>query len=683
MLKAIKSSLNKKLLTYFLIISIVPVLILAIAGSIYYAGITKTNTYNELNSVNNSQRVGILQYLHDRNTISAAISNSQEVISFIQGLTILIENDTTSSSMNTVEVRRKIAEYDTTLRSLLLGSDFSDMFFVTAAPGANQKILYSTESSILPGTPVSEFAGNISELSEALQKSNYLKDSVITNMNYIPSIDSYAMFFIQPVRTMNGATIGYGVFTYRPYALEGFVNLKSSTYETEETFIVNSKSELLTSRRNITSEEPVTVAAMDPVTQALSGESGVTTIQDPLTKQTIRMAYSALEISETNGKKLGVDWAILTVIDKKESLLPLRRLFIAIALFGLFFITITIIIAFIIAKNINIPILTLTENVKKLSDGYLDFSGETKSIDEIGVLFNLTETMVGRIKAIVLSIKSSIADMEELSGTISTGVEEQSAISAEQAGSITEISSTMDEFTTSLAQVSENIHSVSVMSEKMFEHIQSGARITDAVADKIRAISADNEKNISEIMELRKKSRDITKVMEIINSIADQTKIIAFNAALEASSAGEYGKRFGVVALEIRKLAESVMSSTANIEHIISEIQESANHMVIASEKTTKSIQEGLDHSKDSVLNAENIVNQVRASNDAARQISLAIQQQQTAASQIQTGLKELSEGAHQNSEAIRSISTIGGQLTGMSKKLRIIIQRFKIQSED
>ncbi len=113
----------------------------------------------------------------------------------------------------------------------------------------------------------------------------------------------------------------------------------------------------------------------------------------------------------------------------------------------------------------------------------------------------------------------------------------------------------------------------------------------------METIRHDNQHSLKEIVDLGGKSKEISKIMEIIDTVADQTKLIAFNAALEASSAGEAGKRFGVVAAEIRRLADSVTESTGEIAKKVGEIQESIGRLVITSEKGALGIEQGMDDS--------------------------------------------------------------------------------------
>ncbi|NCC65927.1 MAG: methyl-accepting chemotaxis protein, partial [Spirochaetia bacterium] len=230
--------------------------------------------------------------------------------------------------------------------------------------------------------------------------------------------------------------------------------------------------------------------------------------------------------------------------------------------------------------------------------------------------------------------------------------------------------------------VSQSVEEVSKLTNEIYQKIAESANLIDSVAQKMRDINADNNRDIDYITQLKTKSKDISKIMEIINKISDQTKIISFNAALEASSAGEAGKRFAVVAAEIRKLTEDVIHSTADIDNLVSEIQSLSDKMVLASEKTTKNIHHGLEAGDDSVENIEAIVGSIKRSNEATKQIVLAVQQQQTAALQIQSGLKELSEGARQNSEAIQAISESDTEYRSVTDNLTTIIAEFKTKEE-
>jgi methyl-accepting chemotaxis protein len=169
--------------------------------------------------------------------------------------------------------------------------------------------------------------------------------------------------------------------------------------------------------------------------------------------------------------------------------------------------------------------------------------------------------------------------------------------------------------------------------------------------------------------------------MEIINNLANQTKLIAFNAALEAASAGEAGKRFGVVAVEIRHLADSVVESTAEIEGKITEILDSVNRLVMSSEKSSLLIQEGQEYASHTVAMLIESVDGVEETTDAARQISLSTQQQQIASSQVVLALRDIEQGVRFATDSINQTNDETEKLLQLSERLKKLVMTFKVDT--
>ena len=208
---------------------------------------------------------------------------------------------------------------------------------------------------------------------------------------------------------------------------------------------------------------------------------------------------------------------------------------------------------------------------------------------------------------------------------------------------------------------------------------ERGMEAIGSLKGKMDDISSDNQVSFKEIVDLGRKSKEIGKVMEIINNIADQTKLIAFNAAIEASSAGEAGKRFSVVAVEIRQLADNVMESTSEIEGKIDEIQQAINRLVINSENGSNRIKEGTDLAAQTIAELERLVEGAKSTADAASQISRSPNQQKTATDQVLSALKEIVNGSRQSSTAIKHTSAVTTKLSEMSSNLKQLVSRFKI----
>jgi len=261
-------------------------------------------------------------------------------------------------------------------------------------------------------------------------------------------------------------------------------------------------------------------------------------------------------------------------------------------------------------------------------------------------------------------------------GMLAVSVSQYGAVASQESASIAEITSTTEELSASSTQIADHAKTVVDIAQKTWEDTKKGATAIESMIMKMSEIHQDSQKSAEEIIALGRKSKEIAKVMEIINTIADQTKLLAFNAALEASSAGEAGKRFGVVAAEIRRLADSVTDSTGEIEAKINEIQEAVNNLAVASEKSSQGIEQGLNFSADTAGLLSEIVGAAHATMDSAKQISLSTQQQRTANSQVVTALREIMAGTSMTATSIEAMGTISHELADLSGGLERLLTK-------
>ncbi|MBF0564804.1 MAG: methyl-accepting chemotaxis protein [Nitrospirae bacterium] len=281
---------------------------------------------------------------------------------------------------------------------------------------------------------------------------------------------------------------------------------------------------------------------------------------------------------------------------------------------------------------------------------------------------------------VISMVSDTVTDVSFSANEISEALEKQASVSSEQTASLSEITSTMEELSASSGQISENSNSVLDISNRAFENTRKGDNAIKKLAANMDDIHSDSESGLHEIMELGNKSKDITKVMAMINSIADNTKMIAFNAAIEAFGAGEAGKRFSVVATEIRRLADNVMDSTGEIGSKLVEMQGLANNLAIASEKSVTTIQDGLTSTNETTSILAEIVGGARATTDAAKEISLSTHQQVIAIEQVVLALREIEEGSRHTSTSIKQIYQICKNLTILSNNLKDMVNKFKLE---
>ncbi|MBF0450607.1 MAG: methyl-accepting chemotaxis protein [Candidatus Magnetomorum sp.] len=348
---------------------------------------------------------------------------------------------------------------------------------------------------------------------------------------------------------------------------------------------------------------------------------------------------------------------------------------------NIFGVLIFMIIVWYSAGKLSQPIRLSALALKSIAEGKGDLTQRLPlhSKDEAGMMSQWFNRFMDNLQELVIGIVNGLNTLVDSVNNISVSIEKQVAILSQQSASVSEITGTMAELTTSSTQIAEHASKVAELSEKTLINTKQGVDIVQHLESTMEDINGENLRNVQEILALGKKSKEVNKVIEIINNITDQTKLIAFNAALEASSAGNSGKRFSVVAVEIRRLADSVIDSTRETEIIINEIDASINRMIIDSEKRAKSITKGLESASNTSDTFMNIVSSAQTTTDASHQISLSTQQQKSASEQVISALREIDEGVKQSTESMKDIRTICNELQELSSILRHLVDQFHV----
>jgi len=214
-----------------------------------------------------------------------------------------------------------------------------------------------------------------------------------------------------------------------------------------------------------------------------------------------------------------------------------------------------------------------------------------------------------------------------------------------QAASIQEIESTIDENTLIAKDIANKTSSVAGIAAKMESDVNHGFAILERNIEQLKDIKEKNDTVISGIISLGNKISNIHDIVKNITTITDQTKVIAFNAALEAASAGENGKRFAVVASEVNRLADDIASLTKQICEQVEEIQQSSSSLIVSSEESAQKINEG----NNLIIELENIFKEIRSgveiASNQAQLITTSTQKQLNSTEQINTAIADISKG--------------------------------------
>lgn len=268
------------------------------------------------------------------------------------------------------------------------------------------------------------------------------------------------------------------------------------------------------------------------------------------------------------------------------------------------------------------------------------------------------------------------AELYEETQNLVVSAKENAATSQDQAAAVKEIVATMEDSNKLSENISIKIKDVSSIASKTSSDVAEGVKSIEQNVEQLHAIFEANQTTIRGMKELAEKIESIWDIVTLINSVADQAKIIAFNAELEASSAGEAGKNFHIVANEIRRLADGIIDGTKEIKEKINEIQHSSDSLILMSESGTEKINSGYDSAKNLELKFESIKSASEITADSAGDITDIIQQQSIASEQILIALKQISSGVENFTLATDSISS-------SSENLRVIAQDLNNQVKE
>ncbi|PKQ37490.1 MAG: Frizzy aggregation protein FrzCD [Actinobacteria bacterium HGW-Actinobacteria-1] len=334
-----------------------------------------------------------------------------------------------------------------------------------------------------------------------------------------------------------------------------------------------------------------------------------------------------------------------------------------------------------VGKRFTAPLGHVVTSVKAACEGEIGHKVDVNSEDEFGVLARSYNQMLDLIVYLITQTQESSNRLSGASSEILSATEQQASGAAEQAASISETTATMEELASTYRQIAENANQVVHMAEASLGNAESGQQAVANTLDAMEQIKTRAQSSANKILQLGERSQQIAQVLAIINNIADQTKILALNAAIEAARAGEAGKGFSVVAVEIRKLAESVVDSTGEIETIMTEIQTAANDLVISTEQELKQVNSGVELAGVTGDSLEHILDTIEQTTVAAKEISAATQQQKSATDQVVKAMREVASVAQQTAAGSKQVASAAEQLAAIARESSHVGAAFRIVS--
>lgn len=330
------------------------------------------------------------------------------------------------------------------------------------------------------------------------------------------------------------------------------------------------------------------------------------------------------------------------------------------------------------------PVVLVSNKSRMMANG--DFSPVTiavKGRDEIGRMVEDFTVMSARINEMVSSIKTNVMTLSSSSERLSATADDLSRDAVNQADQIRSVSAATEEMTQTIVDVARNASLAADAAKHATEAANGGTDTVVLSAEGVAEITATIREASETIETLGKRSAQIGEIVTVINAIADQTNLLALNAAIEAARAGEQGRGFAVVADEVRKLAERTAQATKDISQRIAAIQDELQKSVEAMRRGTEKAEKGKELTASAIGSLDAIVTANTEATDMVQRIATAAEEQSATSEEITKNMTTISDVIGHTADATKQIKQAAHDLAALSLEIQGKISWFKMNGQN
>jgi methyl-accepting chemotaxis protein len=348
-------------------------------------------------------------------------------------------------------------------------------------------------------------------------------------------------------------------------------------------------------------------------------------------------------------------------------------------IFAIVAVILCVLLSLIITKSITFPIRMSIGVTKALADGDLSADVVVDRDDEFGDEMRAVKVMLDKWKILITDVKSSAASVASASHELSASAEQLARGASAQVEQTIQVSTASEEMSQASLDIARNANNISESAKEMVHTAENGSGIVNKSVNEVKEIAKTVHKSSDFVKELGDQSEKIGEIILVINDIADQTNLLALNAAIEAARAGEQGRGFAVVADEVKKLAERTGHSTKEIGNMINAIRTGVDNAVKSMGEASESVKLGVELSNEADVALNEIVNSASNLQSMVQQIAAAIEEMNSTTDEISRDIEKVANVTKDSSNAAGQVTQAALELSNLSVNLENSVSGFKV----